>query len=309
MTNSSKHISDSEAKDFTSKHHNCFVDDFIHIQEGKHSDAFSYRADDQNFVIRFNITDEGFLKDKYAFENFSNVIAIPKIIEIGKYNDSLFYCVSEKVKGETVKEKYKQGDFSSLENQFETLEIIKNIPILDDGNFGKWNADFKAEKSFDDYFNEICNGGMFDWSVFENLNYFDKDFVQYLLAQIKTYSSYSRDERVLVHGDFGGSNLLVDEGKISGVIDWAHSFYGDHFWDVGRIVLFCPNKKETTEAALNFYKDKYTNYKERIAWGVYCVMIRNYSVALQIGKEESCLSSKGRIKEIEDILFSELQFS
>lgn len=303
MERITKHISGAEVQKFLEKRHNSQIEKIVHIQEGKHSDVFAYIHSGQEYIARVNVTDEGFLKDTYAYENFSNSkILIPKILEAGKFNENLFFCISEKVSGETAKEQYNKQDFSSLPIQFETVEAIKAIPIHpNDSGFGKWKAGGQTEYDFDKYFTEICTGGLSDWNVFKDVSYFDKDFVQYLLAQIQRYSSHSMGVRELVHGDFGGSNLLVNNGKVSGIIDWAHSFYGDHFWDVGRIVLFCPNKKVTTEAALNFYKDL-PNFKERIAWGVYCVMLKNYGVALQSNQEASCRSSAGRIKEIEKSL-------
>lgn len=303
MKQITKHISSTEVQAFSEKHLNNKVEGFTHIQEGKHSDAFSYRTNGQDFIIRINVTDEGFLKDKFAYENFSSSdLIIPKIIEIGEYDKSLFFCISEKVSGETVKEQYGKQDFSSLYIQFITIEKIKTLPInTNDIGSGKWKVGGKTKYDFDKYFTEICTGGISDWTIFENISYFDKNFVEYLLIQVQKYSSFSINVRELVHGDFGVGNLFMNDGKVSGIIDWAHSFYGDHFWDIGRVVLFCPNKKTTTEAALGFYKDL-PNYKERIAWGVYCVMLKNYGVALQSGQETSCLSSAGRIKEIEVVL-------
>lgn len=303
MDQITKHVTLLEAKDFLEKYYGSSIKSLLHIQEGKHSDAFSYLNDDQGYVVRFNITDEGFLKDKYAYENFSGPdILIPKIIKIGTYGSNLFFCISEKVRGETAKEQYAKKDFGSLYIQFKTIEAIKMVCIDSNGvGFGKWSVGKPVERSFGEYFTDICNGDISDWTVFESISYFDKEFVQYLLTQIQKYSQCSNKERVLVHGDFGGSNLLIREGKVSGVIDWANSFYGDRFWDVGRVVLFCPNRKVTTEAALDFYKDN-VNYKERIAWGVYCVMLKNYGIALQSGQEASCLSSATRIKDIEGVL-------
>jgi aminoglycoside phosphotransferase (APT) family kinase protein len=47
----------------------------------------------------------------------------------------------------------------------------------------------------------------------------------------------------LVHGDLGGQNILVcpaNEGnwRVSGLIDWEHSFSGSALWDVGKLFRF-----------------------------------------------------------------------
>jgi aminoglycoside phosphotransferase (APT) family kinase protein len=48
---------------------------------------------------------------------------------------------------------------------------------------------------------------------------------------------------VLVHGDFGGRNILVDAGEngkwgISGVIDWEEAAVGPALWDVGSLFRY-----------------------------------------------------------------------
>jgi aminoglycoside phosphotransferase (APT) family kinase protein len=39
-------------------------------------------------------------------------------------------------------------------------------------------------------------------------------------------------ERVLLHGDYHFSNALLDEGRISGIVDWEYCALGDPRWDV-----------------------------------------------------------------------------
>ncbi len=47
----------------------------------------------------------------------------------------------------------------------------------------------------------------------------------------------------LVHGDFGGRNILVaptndDKWGVSGLIDWEDSYHGSALWDVGRLFRY-----------------------------------------------------------------------
>src|SRR5262245_55510943 len=47
----------------------------------------------------------------------------------------------------------------------------------------------------------------------------------------------------LVHGDFGGRNILVapandDKWGVSGLIDWEDSYHGSPLWDVGRLFRY-----------------------------------------------------------------------
>ena len=100
----------------------------------------------------------------------------------------------------------------------------------------------------------------------------------------------------------GNDNIFILDGKATGIIDWERLRIADHFLDVGRVVLFCPNRKETVGAALMFYEGKYEHYKERIMLGVYVAMLRNYGSALKDANEASCKSTLSRIQEVEEFM-------
>src|SRR5574341_1543678 len=42
---------------------------------------------------------------------------------------------------------------------------------------------------------------------------------------------------VLLHGDYHFSNVLIDEGKISGIVDWEYAAFGDPRWDVANAYM------------------------------------------------------------------------
>jgi len=52
---------------------------------------------------------------------------------------------------------------------------------------------------------------------------------------------YLPEERYLVHGDYGHNNLVVDGKRVSGVIDWGNSSYGDFMHDVAWLDFWDPD--------------------------------------------------------------------
>jgi aminoglycoside phosphotransferase (APT) family kinase protein len=75
------------------------------------------------------------------------------------------------------------------------------------------------------------------------------------LTNSSSLSSWMDDESRLVHGDFGGRNILVKsrEGgawEISGVIDWEEAAKGSPLWDVGS--LFRYHKRYSEEFRARF---------------------------------------------------------
>jgi len=49
-------------------------------------------------------------------------------------------------------------------------------------------------------------------------------------------------ERRLIHGDLGSDNVLIKDGKVTGVIDWSSVGYGDWLHDYSRMEFWYPGK-------------------------------------------------------------------
>lgn len=307
MQNDVTLVTIEEAMQFLVGFYHKQVSNVEELSGGKHSWAFSYACSDKNYVVRFNTDDRGFLKDQYVWQLFCNKdVPIPQVYSVGIMKNNIYYCISEKILGETIKQQYSVGDYSSLPVQFETIEKIKDIGIpAKHFGFGEWEPSGAGlEPSFNEYVKSIYSTKkLVDWDELGRLPYFDRGFVDYLIEKMNYYIQYSPNVRELLHGDFGNDNLFINSNKISGVIDWERSLYGDHFLDVGRVVLFCPSREATVAAATEFYRNSgHTNYKERIALGVYFAMLRNYGLAAQGGNEASCINSPKRIKEFEFLM-------
>ncbi len=277
------------------------------LSGGKHSQAFSYTllGTNENQVIRFNKNDTVFIKDAFAFKNFSTAdLVIPKVISSGNYNSITFYCISEKVSGTTPKDLYKVNDFTSLSLQFETIEKIRNAGLSKALCWGECDTEGvirTTATSFLDFFNTTNENLYLNvQNKFLELEYFDEHFMNYLIQKIRHYSDYSSEMPELIHGDFGNDNLFIENNRVSGIIDWEKFSYLDHFLDVGRVVLFCPNRKETVCQALSFYENsEHAHYRERIFLGIYFAMFKNYVAALSENNKESCVTYPERIKELE----------
>ncbi len=295
-----REISMIEALSFLSKYYSSEVSNLKELAGGKHSKAFSYEYAGQGLIVRFNTEDRGFLKDKYAFEHFGKNIPIPKVIEIGTHKD-LSYCITEKIPGETARDQYNKNDFSSLPLLLGAVEEIGKIKINGTG-YGYLDLNSNAPyKSSSEYMYSVYHSNdLFDWHKIFQIPFVDKNFTDHVAERMEHFAQFATDQRELLHGDFGADNVFIKNNAVSGIIDWEKMRSGDHFLDVGRILLFCPNRQATTSAAIDFYKDKkITNWIERAAMGVYHVVLTNYAYAALGDNETSCRSSKVRLKEIE----------
>ena len=285
-----------EASSFLFNHYQSSVTKLEALKGGKHSKAFSYNYSGVDFIIRFNPDDNGFKKDNHLSTN----VPIPEVLEIGTYKD-LFYCITRKIIGETARDQYNREDFSSLSLLYNAVENIAKVKIAGTG-YGYVDINGNAPyKSSLEYINDVYHSNsLFDWQKIFKIAFVDKDFTDYVAGRMEYFARFATEDRELLHGDFGADNVFVNNGAISGIIDWEKMRCGDHFLDVGRVLLFCPNRKATTEAAIKFYKNSdIRNWKERALMGIYHVVLTNYAYAALGGNEISCKSSATRLKELE----------
>ena len=47
-------------------------------------------------------------------------------------------------------------------------------------------------------------------------------------------------DRRLVHGDFNPTNILIDDGVVSGVLDWEYCHSGTPYMDIGNLLRYTP---------------------------------------------------------------------
>ena len=210
-------VSVDQATEFLSDYYSNKVFDLLELPGGKHSRAFSYEHSSQYFIVRFNTEDRCFLKDKYVCEHYSKQILVPKIIELGLYREGIYFCISEKVTGETARDQYNIKDFSSIPLLFGAIEEIAKISPPGKG-YGYLDLDCNAKYASSlEYLNSVYHSkDLFDWEEIFKITFVDKDFTDYVSKKLVQYARYSSEQRELLHGDFGADNVFIKDGADSG---------------------------------------------------------------------------------------------
>ncbi|MCA9382591.1 aminoglycoside phosphotransferase family protein [Candidatus Dojkabacteria bacterium] len=218
------------------------------LVEGHTSQAFSFmRKDGKKYVLRIAANQQGFLRDRYAHVHFaSKLLPIPKIIEIGDFKENSHYCLSEFVEGKPSDQLSQEEMNFSLENQLLTFAEIFKAPVNDEIGWGEIDvetgkAPFETWHEYiwagvDDLDGSLLKAGLLELGLDESL--YDRFFNQFESCMGKLPSP----EKRLVHGDLGFDNVLVNQGKVAAIIDWADIGYGDWVFDIARCDFWHPNK-------------------------------------------------------------------
>ncbi|MGB8347492.1 MAG: aminoglycoside phosphotransferase family protein [Ktedonobacteraceae bacterium] len=95
-----------------------------------------------------------------------------------------------------------------------------------------------------DWHQEVINTVLFGgdgYCLHTSLQQFSRDtadLLQELQALVVAYQDEPHRTSDIVHGDFQHSNILIDDGQVSGIIDWDGSFAGDCVFDIATLLFY-----------------------------------------------------------------------
>ena len=254
---------------FLKSHFDEEISMFTFIKGGESSQAFSFDVGGESFVIRVNRDLLAFEKDKYSFVNFySKFLPIPEVIKIGAFDEKYYYAISKKAEGRMLNELSDVEYGEIFPELMLILDVIHSVDISKTSGFGKWEADGSVEaQTWKEYVLNVKNYVLATedkLSLFET-SFLEKDLLEEIYGRIKELLIYCPEERYLVHGDYGSDNVIANNGKITGVIDWAGAKYGDFLYDVAWLNFWNPQKNP-----MNFFRNYYEskelseNFSERV---------------------------------------------
>ena len=67
-----------------------------------------------------------------------------------------------------------------------------------------------------------------------------QDDVDKLFSVVERLAPNCPEEPYLAHGDFGFDNVLINDGRVSAVLDWSGARYGDFLYDVSWLIFWSP---------------------------------------------------------------------
>lgn len=218
------------------------------VEAGQVAKTFSFEVAGQAYIIRFNSSAlaKAFAKEQYIARRYaSDRIPIPVIEHLGQFQN-FSYAISHKLPGVTA-DKLPPAEFKQLiPALMETLAAIHRQDVRHKTNFGSFDehgiGTFSSWRASLASIREEESGGDFygKWRRLFDETFLERDFFDAVYAPMAQRLIYCPEERYLLHGDYGFDNLLVDQGQISGVLDWPNAKYGDFLYDVAWLDFWAP---------------------------------------------------------------------
>jgi hygromycin-B 4-O-kinase len=237
-------VSDPQAEAFLVERFGGGIGDVSSIGEGEWSRAYAFRRAGRDYIVRFSALEEDFAKDRLAARYGSRDLPIPRIVEMGAAFDG-FYAISERAPGGYLDVLDRVQMRAVLPALSAALDAARLVDLSATVGYGIWGADGTAphptwRAALLDVVNDRPTDRTHGWR--ERLaasptgsGPFDEAF-----GHLRSLVGACPEDRHLIHSDLLHYNVLVAGDRITAVIDWGCSMYGDFLYDVAWFAFWAP---------------------------------------------------------------------
>jgi hygromycin-B 4-O-kinase len=214
------------------------------MRPGEWSVVYSVVTADADLVARFGAYDEDFEKDAYAARYSSPALPIPPIIGWGPALGG-FYAIAPRMRGEHIDGLDEMRMRRVLPSLFAALDAMREVELSGSTGFGGWRADGRTSHAswrewLLGFFNEPATRGAPGWrELLRDLPSTARSFEEGY-ERLVQLADPCPEVRHLFHDDLINRNVLVDDDRVTAVLDWGSSKYGDFLYDIANLVFYKP---------------------------------------------------------------------
>ena len=158
------------------------------------------------------------------------------------------WCVSERVPGRTLHDAWLGADVSTRRAMIESLgaalRALHRVPVSAD-LLPPWLADALAGKPRAAYHPPVVNAVLGQVEAARRRPGCDSRLLADVAGWVRErLALFAADKPVLVHGDVHGSNVIVDEGRVTGLLDFAEALAQPADVELDIILRWCAKANE-----------------------------------------------------------------
>ena len=214
------------------------ISNLVQLTVGSVARIFSFEVDGKRFVIRFNAGNHlDFGKEEAIFRLLAgSTVPVPPMIARGTLGD-LQWAISAWIDGEH-HDALPPAEFAAMTSQIiATLDAIHHTDISTTTGFGYFGANLTGKSAtWREHLLSIRedspSGMVPSWGGLFATTRLDESLIRELFRRIERLVDNCPEERRLIHGDFGFDNVLVQDGRVTAVLDWLNAQFGDFLYDV-----------------------------------------------------------------------------
>lgn len=217
--------------------------DTVELDSGVWSRAYGFTAEGRDLVVRFGEYREDYEKDRLAASFAAPDLPIPAVFEVGEALGRV-YALAPRAFGGFLEALDEPAYRAALPSLLRALDALRAVEPPGEG-FGPWNPAGEAPYgSWQDYLLDVTNdrgdGRTGGWRPLLESRPGAAAAFERGYAALEQLVGACPEVRHVVHTDLFAGNVLVDEDRVTAVLDWGNSIYGDFLYDLAHIAFWMP---------------------------------------------------------------------
>ncbi|WP_339159460.1 phosphotransferase [Paenibacillus sp. FSL W8-0186] len=227
---------------------------------GLASQTFAFEANSQRYVFKTGSRKEVHEKEQWVYNRYHHVLPLRRAILIQGSEDQPPYAIYDFIEGDKMFDLNSQELVDIVPSVLEILSILNSIEVSEEIGYGRFDSTGNAPyPSWNDFVEAIYNEDIYNWSELDKKG-LDADVIDAAVRKLKKGADKIKiTKKQLIHGDLGSFNLIAEQGRISGIIDWSLALYGDHLYDIANFMFWNEDKLQPLIAHL---KTRYMDTSE-----------------------------------------------
>jgi hygromycin-B 4-O-kinase len=214
------------------------------MRPGEWSVVYSVKTADADLVARFCAYDEDFEKDAFAARYSSRTLPIPPILEWGPALGG-YWAIAPHMNGEHIDGLDEARMRRVLPSLFAAMDAMREVDLSSASGFGGWRADGRtSHPSWREWLlrfvDEPATRGAPGWRELLRDSPTERRSFEEGYERLVELAEPCPEVRHLFHDDLINRNVLVDGDRITAVLDWGSSKYGDPLYDLANLVFYTP---------------------------------------------------------------------
>ena len=238
---------------------------------------------------------KSYRKDINLFSRIKEYVPVQEIYKSGLINNKK-YIIYKYIEGKTISQYVNEGNKITKEIVESVAEILGRIHTMKFRKVGNLNENLYIEnelepiiKLYDKYINENVRLRLGP----ENINK-----IKHIIAKYNSELSLLDYDSRLIHGDFQGTNIILNNKSVVAIIDWEFCRAGSPLIDIGQFFRY---EEYFNNELINAFENKYrkvSDYKLIDNWYDICKIIDLLSLIQLISRDEEMPNKYNQIKEI-----------
>ena len=216
----------------------------------------------KKYVLKiFYVSEQEYRKEYNILNMLKDFIPVQKIYKFDKsaYIEDKYYAIYEFLEGKTLSQTLNSGGIISEEIIREAANMLAYIHKTRFEGIGFINESLYVghklkplNQWYDEFMTDLVKIRLGE-GIVQKINLIIQDNIDELL-------NMDRNPR-LVHGDFQGTNILIDKNKISGIIDWEFAMAGHPLSDIGQFFRY---EEYFDKKSISIFEEEYRKKSDYI---------------------------------------------